>query len=149
MKTLIIISAFLMSTVSLAQTLEKGKVLITRSSNVILQDDVTMNEYKAALNEMYTAFNQAFDGIMEITYAIGDRGAKKASILVIRIMDLETRDAMWPCEDDMQSEGCQGNGLYGKIVEEHNLTPYLDKVNAMGKKTNWDSDYNVDWLIAH
>ena len=146
MKTLFTIAALFICITAFSQTLEKDKVFVTSTSTFILQDDVTMNEFIAATNEAYAAFNKAFDGMITFKYAIGDRGANKTRFMMITIMDLETRNAIWPCEGPDVPEGCEGNGMYDKIFEENNLSEYQQKFWELVK--SWkDDEVHTDWII--
>jgi len=149
MKTLVFICFFLLlSSLGFSQELEKHQVLVTSTSTFILNDDKSMNDFKAMADEYYQTYNKAFDGVIKFNYAIGDRGTKKSRFMQIMVMDLEIRDAIWPCEDDNESEGCVGNGMYVKIMETNELAELNNLWTEIVKSWTNDDEMHTDWIVG-
>jgi hypothetical protein len=147
MKTLLTIAGLFACITAFSQTLEKGRVIVTSTSTFILQDDVTMNEFINVSNEVFEAYNKAFNGMITFKYALGDRGPKKTRFMNIMILDLEIRNAIWPCEGDNESEGCEGNGMFTKIIAENKLTEQNQRMRALSKSWTDDDESQTDWII--
>lgn len=147
MRTLLTIAALISCITAFSQALEKDKVIVTSTSTFILQDDVTMNEFINVTNEVIEAWNKAFNGMITFKFALGDRGPNKTRFMNIMILDLEIRNAIWPCEADNETEGCEGNGMFTKIIEENKLSEQNQRMQALLKSWTDDDEIQTDWII--
>jgi len=95
MKKLIIAAAFiLLAGVAFGQTLQKGSVLALHVITVNLDPDVTYNQWENfALTKYIPAYNEEFQGDIEVYYAKVDRGDDENGLSLIWVFkSLEVRD---------------------------------------------------------
>ena len=101
MKKIIVITTFiLLAGAAFGQTLQKGGILAVRSYTVILQPDVTMNQFlDFCINKYNPAFEKNYPGV-KIFMLMGDRGEKKNQIgEILYFESVKLRDKYWPVED--------------------------------------------------
>ena len=120
MKKLLVITAFvLFAGIAFGQTLKKGSIVSISYYEVVLQPDVTMNQYLKFLETKYNpAFEKAYPGVKRIILK-GDRGDLANKIGDMLIFDSkEIRDKYWPTQDGetQWNEGAQE--LMQKMAEE-------------------------------
>lgn len=135
MRKLFVITALLLfAGIAFGQTLKKGSIVTISYYEVILQPDVTMNQYLEFLNTKYkAAFEKALPGVTIINLK-GDRGDLENKLGDMLIFDSkETRDKYWPTEDGgtQWNEGAQE--LVQKVNEE--LTKYV--ISSTRTYTDW------------
>lgn len=74
-KLSLLIVLILFSGITFSQTLEKGNVLGIHTSEVILQPDVTYNQYKEfLLNQLFPKFEEAYMGDVKLYLIEGIKG---------------------------------------------------------------------------
>ena len=105
MKKLLIITALLLIVgVSFGQSLKKGTVLGTHAISVVLNPDVTLNQYLDFMNnKLKPEFEKNFPGV-QILVLKGTRGENKNGIGMLYVVEsVEVRDKYWP-KDGESSE---------------------------------------------
>ena len=136
MKKLILTAALILVVVTtFGQTLQKGNLIGFHVGTVILDPDVTMNQYKDfILNKMIPEFEKNFPG-MKLYLAKGIRGENENGFGMLYFADsVEDRDKYWN-EDGTLNE--LGNSAYEK------LQPMIEEGSKLGTFT---SSY-TDWVI--
>ena len=102
-----------------AQTLHKGAVLAIKNITVILQPDVTMNQFlEFEFNKEIPEFEKNFPGVKKFIL-IGDRGEKKYQLLEIQYFEsVEVRDKYWKDINVPTDEGKLARDKMWDIFEE-------------------------------
>jgi hypothetical protein len=123
MKTKTLIMLWLLSCIGLtqlsAQTLHKGAVLAIKNFTLILQPDVTMNQFLDFYrNKQIPQFEKSFPGV-KLFILKGDRGVKKYQYVEIQYFEsVEVRDKYWKDVDVPTDEGKLAKEKMRGIFEE-------------------------------
>lgn len=102
MKKLAIITALILfAGISFGQSLKSGSIVAVHHYKIVLQPDVTFNQFMEFMENTYKpSFEKAFPGT-EIIGLWGDRGELKNTFAGVVIFDsMETRDKYFPVEDE-------------------------------------------------
>jgi len=109
MKKLFVLFAILLITgitgINFGQTLHKDAVIAVRSFTIVLQPDVTMNQYiEFYKNKVIPEVEKYYPGI-KVFLLTGERGAKKNQLGLVWYFDSPAiRDKYWPTEDSEGSD---------------------------------------------
>lgn len=101
MKKLLFVAAIILFTGTVfGQTLQKGAVLAIRNFTIILNPDVTMNQFlDFYINKYIPEFEKNYPGIKEFILS-GNRGEKKNQFAeVLYFESLQVRDKFYPVEN--------------------------------------------------
>ncbi len=121
---------------SYSQTLEKGNVVGFHVGTVILNPDVTFNQWKSFfIEEWLPAINKEFEGEMKYYFLEGERGDQKGYFTVLTVKSIQVRDKYWP-EFKKSSEAFN--------TKFNNLIPVYNKLNALGE---FKVESSTDWLV--
>ena len=141
MKKLIIAAAFILLTgVAFGQTFQKGSILGLHVITVNLDPDVTYNQWKnVAVTKFIPAFNEEFQGDIELYYAKVDRGDDENGLSLIWIIKSVEVRAKYFTQEGTATE--LFNSKYEKAFQ--NLA---DEISALGTSNFTYGHYN-DWVI--
>jgi hypothetical protein len=131
----LIIVILLVSGFSYGQSLRKGNVLGFHELKLVLDPDVTLNQWLKASEEYVEAWEKAFPGVK--TYQLkGLRGENENGIAFLIIMESdEVRNKYW-VEDGSFSE-------LGRSLLEKNVAPVGEKLNKLGTTSSTYTDWEV------
>jgi hypothetical protein len=140
MKTKALIMVCLLSCIGLtqlsAQTLHKGAVLAIKNFTLILQPDVTMNQFLDFYkNKQIPQFEKSFPGV-KLFVLKGDRGEKKYQYVEIQYFEsVEVRDKYWKDLDVPTDEG--------KLAKEKMLGIFEETFKYV---VDWTEE-STEWII--
>lgn len=138
MKKLIIAAAFiLLAGVAFGQTLQKGNLVGVHANDIILQPDVTYNQWKDfMLNKFIPKVNEVFQGDAKMYLLEWIRGESKNEIGTIFIYKSEAARDKYHNDDESFTD-------LGKEMMEK-LNPVLEERGKLEKESN--SKY-TDWIV--
>ena len=115
MKKFIFITAFIiMAGIAYGQTYEKGNVIGQHVVNIVLDPDVTFNQYKDfMINKYIPEFNKVLKGDIKLYIAEGERGADVNCISFLYVFkSVEMRDKYF----DEQGQATElANSKFGQL----------------------------------
>ena len=141
MKKLIIAAAFiLLAGVAFGQTLQKGSVLALHVITVNLDPDVTYNQWENfALTKYIPAYNEEFQGDIEVYYAKVDRGDDENGLSLIYVYKSVEVRAKYFTQEGTPNE------LFNSKMEKV-IQTLADEISAIGTSDFTYGHYN-DWVI--
>lgn len=138
MKKIILITACILFTgILFGQTFQKGNLVGFHVGTVILEPDVTFDQWKNFYIDHYlTAFNNEFQDEMQLYIAEGERGDEMDFISVIFVIkSKEVRDKYIP------EEGTPSELFMSRLK---NIQTILDEANKLGK---FSRKHYTDWVV--
>ena len=137
MKKLIFLAAFLVMTVAIfGQTLQKGNVIGMHVGTMILDPNVTYNQFKDFwINKFIPEWDKQFKGDIKLYLAEGDRGADVNCISVLYVFkSVEVRDKYFNKE-----------GASTELMNSIQIDPSI--MEAFGKLGTYSEKHYTDWII--
>ena len=127
----------LLSVTLLSQNLQKGNLLGHHTGPLILQPDVTMNQYLSFLKEkMIPGYEKNFPG-MKVYALKGLRGECADAVSILMFFPSEAvRDKYFKADGGFNEAGEVGNKNMSSLYEESNKFV-----------KNWAADKYTDWLV--
>jgi hypothetical protein len=136
-KIILITTCILFTGILFGQTLQKGNLVGFHVGTVMLEPDVTFDQWKRFYIDHYLpAFNNEFKDEMQMYIAEGERGDEVNFVSAILVFkSKEVRDKYIP-EEGTPSE------LYISKVQK--IQTILDEANKLGK---FSRKHFTDWII--
>jgi hypothetical protein len=138
MKKLVFTTAMVLLSLTLfSQNLQKGNLLGHHSGPLVLQPDITLNQYVSFVKEkLIPGYEKSFPGVK--VYALkGIRGEFADAISLLMIFPSEAvRDKYFKPDGGFNEVGEAAN---------KNMTSLYEETNKFVK--NWASDKYTDWLV--
>jgi len=137
-KSILVLMLLFVTLVTLGQKLEKGNVVGTHVGTIILNPDVSYNQYKTFLLTKYIPeINKAFNGDMMMYFAESDRSNGEAHVITIMYVfnSDETRNKYLPTPEK-QSD------LFASALEK--FKPADDQLNKLG---TYSEKFYHDWIV--
>jgi len=138
MKKLLVLTALILfSGIVFSQTLEKGNLIGVHVGKVILDPDVTLNQWKDFyLNKYSPAVGKGFQGDLKLFLGLADRGDDENMISIFWVFkSIEARDKYFTQE---------GEATELLISEWEKLQPIREEANKLG---TWNRKHYTDWVI--
>ena len=139
MKKLILTAALILLVVgtTFGQTLQKGSLVGFHVGTIILDPDVTYNQYKDFyLNKYIPEFEKQFQGDIKMYSAEGDRGDdENCGSMILVFKSVEIRDKYF------KQEG-SSTELYNSKLEK--IQPIWEELNKLGI---YSEKHYTDWVI--
>lgn len=138
MKKVILLAAIvIVAGAAMGQTFQKGNLVGNHVGTIMLDPDVTYNQYKDfVINKYIPVFEKQFKGEMKLYFAEGDRGddVNGVSFLIV-CKSVEARDKYFS-QDGEETE------LFKSKFEK--IQPIFDELNKMG---TFNRKHYTDWVI--
>lgn len=138
MKKLILTAALILVVgTTFGQTLQKGNLVGFHVGTVILDPDVTYNQYKDfVINKQIPAFEKQFQGDIKVYLADGDRGDDENCVSTFYVFkSVEVRDKYFT------KEGSPTELFNSKMGNIQAINDEADKLGTISRK------HYTDWVI--
>jgi len=137
-KTIFVLMLLFVTLVTFGQKLEKGNVVGTHVGTIILNPDVSYNQYKTFLLTKYIPeLNKAFNGDMMMYFAESDRSNGEAHVITIMYLfrSVEARNKYFPTPEKFSD-------LFTATQEK--MKPMDDQLTKLGAYTE---KFYHDWIV--
>ena len=137
-KIIVLIGLLLFSGITFSQTFEKGQVLGIHVNEIVLQPDVTYNQYKEfMMNKAFPKFEEAYKGDVKLYLIEGIKGENKDKIGWIFLFKSSEAFKKWITEEGGINEALSDE--FWKTVSD-----VMDEQNKYVKANNRTF---TDWVV--
>jgi len=137
-KIFVLVAQLLFSGITFSQTLEKGNFIGLHVTEIVLQPDVTYNQFKEfLLNKIFPKYEEAFKGDVELYLIEGIRGENEKGDGMIMLMK----------SSDVRDKWFNENGQLRETLRDEFNEVLADVMKEQQKYIKASSRTYTDWIV--